>query len=355
MKLLFLGGTGFVGRHMVAEALKCGHEVTLFTRNKTNVEIFPQVERLQGDRDGNLTALQGRKWDAVLDINSYIPRLVTDSAKLLKNQVDHYLFISAGCACVSEDSAIKDETAARVILDDPETEEYWGPAYCGLKALCESRVEEYFPDSASILRLGVVAGPHDPTDRITYWVDRVAKGGEVLVPAKPDDSMAFIDARDLAGFALRLIERKSKGIFHAFGDLISWSEWLKTCKQVSGSDATFTWVDVPEFLIEQINLHSRPFGALPMMSGGDKRKALFSCDKAIAAGLNYRSPENTARDILLWQEQRVMLDEECADSLEIRSKNALDWGSDDNRHYWMAGLTTAQEKQLLLRWNSEAD
>ena len=355
MKLLFLGGTGFVGRHMVAEALKRGHEVTLFTRNKTNVDIFPQVERLQGDRDGNLDALKGRKWDAVLDINSYIPRLVNDSAKLLQNQVDHYLFISAGCACISEESVIKDETAKRVILDNPETEEYWGPAYCGLKALCERQVEAYFPSSAVILRLGVVAGPHDPTDRVTYWVDRVARGGEVLIPAKPDDSLAFIDARDLAEFTLTLLETKAKGIFHAFGQLISWREWLQACKQLSGSDAEFTWIDDQTFLTEHINFQPRLFGALPMMPAAAKSKTSFNCDKAIAAGLYYRSPENTARDILLWQNQRVMQDQECGDSLEVSSRKSLDWGGTDNRNYWMAGLTPEQEKQLLLEWRVEID
>ena len=354
MELLFLGGTGFVGRHMVATALERGHHVTLFTRNKTNTQVFPDVERLNGDRDGRLEALAGRQWDAVLDVNGYIPRIVAESSRLLINSVNRYLFVSAGNACdmpdALDDKIFIDENIPRKMIDNPASEEYWGTDYGGLKALCEQAVEEFFLDRSIILRLGVVAGPFDPTDRVTYWVDRVARGGDVLVPAKPDDPINFIDARDLAIFAILALENNLSGIFNTAGQTLTWSEWLDACKTVSGSDANFIWVDDVSFLSESVDLMSRPFGALPMMSGGGKR-ILFSSNKAVASGLEYRNCKETTKDILSWHSERKMDADESPESLVSRGRIALDWGSEDNGKYWMAGLTPEQEEALLQDWS----
>lgn len=355
MKLLFLGGTGFVGRQMVSDALSRGHEVTLFTRNKTNKDIFPEAERLEGDRDGNLEALKGRTWDIVLDVNGYVPRLVSDSAKLLQGSVGHYLFVSAGNACDWDEGAKKgqfDEDAPRKVIGNTGGEEYWGADYGALKALCETRVEGFFPDCSSILRLGVVAGAHDPTDRVTYWVDRIARGGEVLVPAHTDDSFRFIDVNDLAAFTIKVAENKLNGIFHAFGKSLSWKNWLDACQSVSCSDVMYQWVNDVSFLNKHIDLQSRPFGALPMMSYGAAKVSL-SCDKAIAAGLKYSAPSVTARNILSWQNTRNLRNEESKDTLEARGKMALDWGNEKNKHYWMAGLTSEQESGLLKLWREK--
>lgn len=352
MKILFLGGTGFVGRHMVSEALSRGHQVTLFTRNKTNTDIFPEAERLVGDRDGNLDALKGRLWDAVIDVNGYVPRLVSDSLKLLKGCVGHYLFISAVNACDWDEGAKRgyaDENTPRKAIENSKSEEYWGAEYGALKALCETKVEEFFPNHSSILRLGVVAGAHDPTDRVTYWVDRIARGGEVLVPARPDDVLSFINVNDLAEFSMKVIEDKLYGIFHTFGHSLSWQNWLDACQSVSRSHVIYRWIDDVNFLSQHIDLQSRPFGALPMMSGGSL-KITWCCDKAIAAGLKSSDPSVSAESIFSWQKTRNLHDKESTDTQEERGKMALDWGNEKNRNYWMAGLTPKQESDVLKLW-----
>ena len=249
VKLLILGGTSFLGRHCVASALSRGHEVTLFNRNKTNSDIFPQVERLVGDRDGNLDALLGRKWDAVIDVNGYLPRLVRDSAQLLQANIGRYLYISTGSVYdLSVPIKSIDENSPLLATENINTEEFFGPAHGELKLQCEKVVAEYFPGRATILRPGLIAGPYDSTDRITYWVDRVARGGEVLVPAKPNDPIQFIDALDIAEFYLLTIENNINGIFNTSGEILTWREWLNVCQQASGSKVTLTWVDDANFV-----------------------------------------------------------------------------------------------------------
>lgn len=351
MKILFLGGTGFVGRHMVAAALAKGHQVTLFNRNNTNTDLFPEAERLEGNRDGNLDALKGHNWDAVVDVNGYLPRLVRDSLTLLQGSVGRYLFISAANACdweIAKNNGHADEETPRVTMTNPASEEYWGADYGGLKALCELEVEKYFPDGSSILRLGVVAGPHDPTDRVTYWVDRVARGGEILVPALPEDPIRFIDVRDLADFILKVIENRLDGIFHTLGKPLSWQDWLDACQSESGSDVTYRWVNDTNFLAEHIDLQQRPFGTLPMMFEGALEDIDWRCDKAVSAGLKYSDPAATARDILAWHKTRQLHQEESSEQLALRT--ALDWDNKDAGNYWMAGLTVSQESELLVRW-----
>ena len=351
MKLLFLGGTGFVGRHMVAAALKHGHEVTLFNRNNTNTDLFPGAERLTGNRDGDLDALKNRTWDAAIDVNGYLPRLVSDTSKLLQGNIGHYVFISACNACdwdKAREAGYADEQTPRATIDNPNSEEYWGADYGGLKALCEREVENYFPDNSSILRLAVVAGPYDPTDRVTYWVDRVARGGEILVPALPEDPIRFVDVRDLADFTLKVIENRLNGIFHTLGKLMSWQDWLDACQSVSGSDVTYRWVNDSNFLAGCIDLQQRPFGTLPMMFEGALEDIDWRCDKAVLAGLKYSDADGTARDILAWHKTRQLHQEECNEQLALRT--ALDWDNQETKNYWMAGLTASQESELLVGW-----
>jgi 2'-hydroxyisoflavone reductase len=351
MNVLFLGGTGFVGRYMVSAAFKAGHHVTLFNRNNTNIDLFPEAERLVGNRDGNLEALQGRRWDVVIDVNGYLPRLVRDSAALLQHNVDRYVFISAANACdcdKARENGFADEDTPRSVIVNQASEEYWGADYGGLKALCELEVEKYFPDSSSILRLGVVAGPHDPTDRVTYWVDRVARGGEILVPALTEDPIRFIDVRDLADFTLKVIENRLDGIFHTLGKPLSWQGWLDACQSESGSDVTYRWVNDANFIGEYIDLQQRPFGTLPMMFEGALEDIDWRCDKAVAAGLEYSDPAVTARDILAWHKTRQLHQEESSEQLALRA--ALDWDNKQVGNYWMAGLTVSQESELLVRW-----
>lgn len=354
MKILILGGTGFVGRHMVSAALKAGHQVTLFNRNNTNINLFPEAERLVGNRDGDLEALKGRQWDAVIDVNGYLPRLVRDSAALLQDNTDRYIFISAANACdwdKARENGYADEDTPRAGLTHPESEEYWGADYGGLKALCEQEVEKHFPDRSTILRLGVVAGPYDPTDRITYWVDRVARGGEILVPALPENIIRFIDVADLASFTINLLEKKLNGLFHVLGQPITWQDWINACQSVSGSHITCRWINDVDFLAQHIDLQQRPFGALPMMFEGALEDIDWCCDKAVSAGLTYSEPSVTVEKVLQWHKDRKVNSEESSELLELRA--VLDWNNRENQSTWMAGLSLGQESDLLMRWSQK--
>ena len=213
-KILVLGGTGFIGPHMVREALRRGHEVTLFNRGKTNNTLFPDVELLKGDRNNGLDALKGRKWDAVIDNSGYVPRHVADSARLLSPSVSHYLFISSISVYASfvkpnhEDSAV-------ATMPDETVEEVTGETYGPMKALCEKlAAAEIDDDRLTILRPTYICGPGDHTDRFSYWPVRTMKGGEMLWPGTPQDKIQIIDVRDLANFVVDAIERRITGLFN---------------------------------------------------------------------------------------------------------------------------------------------
>ncbi len=332
MKLLFIGGTQFVGLHMVQAALERGHEVTLFNRGKTNAHLFPQVEKITGDRDGGLAPLKGRRWDAVIDVNGYVPRLVRDSANVLKDAVQEYIFVSTGSVYdFMKMQANSDESSPLAEVVDPNTEEWNGPAYGYLKVLCEQAVEEIYPGRSLILRLGVVAGPHDPTDRVTYWVARVARGGEVLVPTRPDRRLQFIDARDLASFTLTAAERKLTGIYNTLGRPVTWKDFLAACKSASGSDATFTYVDNDAFIGENIDRAAKEFGALPMViPSALAHLTSMGSARAVREGLTYRPVLETVRDTLAWEQSRPV---------------------DEAR---VAGLDPQVEKEVLAKWKARA-
>ncbi len=331
MRLLFLGGTQFVGRHMVEAALARGHEVTLFNRGQTNAGLFPQAEKLIGDRDGGLAPLKGRQWDAVIDVNGYLPRLVGDSASLLKNAAGQYVFVSTASVYNMLKFPVNgDESATLEEVVDPNTEEYRGRAYGYLKVLCEQVVEQHFPGRALLLRLGLVSGPYDPTDRITYWVTRVARGGEVLVPVGPDSPIQTVDARDLANFTILAIERKLTGIFNTNGVSMRWRCFLEACQAAARCDATFTFIDDDAFISANIDLAARPYGVFPMVLPPEFRNLwTANSDKALAGGMLYRSFLNTARDILAWDKTR-------------------DPGAERK-----TGLDPQVEKEVLAKWHSK--
>src|SRR5919204_586040 len=241
MKLLVLGGTLFLGRAVVESALAGGHDVTIFTRGQTAPELFPEAERLQGDRDGDLGALEGRSWDAVVDTSAYVPRVVRQSAELLRDNVEHYTFVSTVSVYGPQPGRVTEETPVRR-PEDPETEDVQN-RYGELKTLSEDVVNEVFGERAAIVRPGLIVGPHDPTNRFTYWVTRVAKGGEVLAPGRPDRPIQFVDARDVAEWMLRMADEQRGGVFNATGPEppVTMGELLETCEQVSGSGARLVW------------------------------------------------------------------------------------------------------------------
>jgi 2'-hydroxyisoflavone reductase len=299
MRLLVLGGTMFVGRHLVDAALRRGHDVTLFNRGHTNPELFPEVERLRGDRASDLAALEGRRWDAVIDTSGYLPAAVAASAELLMRSVERYAFIST--VAVYDDFAQPglDESARVARLPPGVPRELADDTYGPLKALCERAVRAAFSARALVIRPGIIAGPHDPTDRFTYWVRRVAQGGEVSAPGNPDRPVQLIDARDLADWIVRMVERGEGGTFNATGPdrELGFGELLDECKAASGSEARFVWVS-DEVLRER---GAEPFD-LPFWNPDPDSVGFFAIDssKAVARGLSFRPLVETARDTLRW-------------------------------------------------------
>jgi len=299
-KILILGGTGFLGPALVEAAQKRGHTLTLFNRGKTRPGLFPNVEKLHGDRDGHLEALAGRQWDAVIDTSGYVPRVVKQSVELLAPNVAHYVFISTISVYSDLSQPAREEGSPLEAVPDPKSEEvrkYYG----GLKALCEQTVQAGVPGKAFVIRPGLIVGPDDPTDRFTYWPVRVAKGGEVLAPGNGTDPVQVIDVRDLAEWAIHGVEAKLLGIYNATGPgkTMTMRDMLEGCKKASGSNATFTWA--PASFLEQQKV--APWSDMPAWfpaEGDMKAAGRISNAKALAEGLRFRPIEDTARDTLAW-------------------------------------------------------
>ena len=298
MSLLILGGTRFVGRHLAAAALAAGHRVTLFNRGRSNPGLFPEAEHLHGDRGEDLSLLAGRRWDAVLDVNGYLPRDVRASAEQLAGAVGLYVYVST----ISVYRRLPDPRPHRGRAapgaraggrgrggDPPDT------GYGRLKALCERNVRDRFPDRSLIVRPCVVAGPWDPSSRFAWWVERIARGGEVLAPGRPDRPVELIDGRDLAAWTLAMTERGETGTFNAAGpeSTLTMQGMLETCREATGGGATFTWVD-DEFLEgRDVEL---PFWVPEAEHGYD----LVDNSRARRRGLAFRPLAETARDVHAW-------------------------------------------------------
>lgn len=313
MKILILGGTKFLGRHLVDAALARGHEVTLFNRGKTNPELFPQLETIIGDRGQDIETLSGREWDAVIDVAGYLPRVVRLSAEGLARSVGRYVYISSVSAYAGFSKIGINESDPVGKLTDESVEEITGETYGPLKALCEKTVQDLYADRALIIRPGLIVGPHDPTDRFTYWPVRAKRGGDMVVPDKPGAPIQIIDVRDLSAFTIKLMEENASGIYNATGpdyDLTI-GTLLDACKRVAGSVATFHWASV-EFLKEY---KVEPWSDMPVWIPDTDEDAGFSridVSKAIQAGLHFRPLEDTIRDTLTWAETRSADHEWCA-------------------------------------------
>ena len=208
MRILILGGTIFLGRALVEQALTSGHQLTLFNRGQTNPGLYPQVEKLVGDRKTDLSALSGHRWDAVIDTCGYLPKLVARSAAALAASVEHYTFISTESVYASPLMPGIDESAPVSKIDDETIEDVTGGTYGALKVLCEQAVEAALPGRTLVVRPGLIVGPYDASDRFTYWPYRVAQGGRVLAPGRPERGLQFIDVRDLAAWIIKLVERQ---------------------------------------------------------------------------------------------------------------------------------------------------
>jgi 2'-hydroxyisoflavone reductase len=293
MRILVLGGTQFLGRHVVDAALERGHDVTLFNRGQTRPDLFPDVEKLRGDRDGDLGALAGRDFDAVVDTSGYVPRLVAQTIDAL-GEVGHYTFVSS-ISVYADLSTPPTESSPLAELKEP-TEE-WREAYGELKVLCENVVRERFP-AAFIPRPGLIVGPWDPTGRFTYWPTRLTAGGSVLAPLPRDADTQVIDARDLAEWIVRAAEDRLGGTYNAVGAVTTRENVIETCRRVAATDAELVWVD-PDFLNDQ---GIGEWMELPLWLYDASYRGMMSVDAspASAAGLRMRPLEETVRDTLSW-------------------------------------------------------
>src|SRR6185295_8828467 len=313
MKLLILGGTRFLGRHVVVAAQARGHEVTVFNRGNYATEELGVVESINGDRHTELHKLRGRRWDAVVDTSGHLPRAVRAAAGVLSDAVDRYVFVSSQNAYRDVSVPGIDETYPLRTLTGEQLEEAnridtsgqpsYAELYGGLKALCEQAAEEVMPGRVLNLRPGLIVGPYDYTDRFTYWVARVAQGGEVLAPGRPDYAVQFIDARDLADWIVSMIEKKQSGIYNANGvpGKLTMQDFLEAAKAASGCDAQFTWVDEKFVLDEKVAAWSEMPLWLPEEAAPQLKGFMFvSPDKAISAGLELRTLADTVGDTLAW-------------------------------------------------------
>ncbi len=301
LRILVLGGTGFLGPQQVEYALARGHTLTLFNRGRTNPELFPDVEKLEGDRNDNLEALKGRDWDVVIDNSASLPRWVRQSAQLLQEHAGLYLFVSSISVYADFSPPGMTESAAVGTLDDPTVEQITGETYGPLKALCEQEAERAFPGRALVVRPGLIVGPGDPSDRFTYWPVRIDRGGEVLAPGHPTDPVQIVDVRDLGQWMVRLVEQGTAGTFHATGPRapLSIAEMLYGLRAVTTADVSFTWVETDFLRDHQV----RPWADMPVWvppRDGMQGFARTDCAKAIAAGLTFRPLADTGRDTLAW-------------------------------------------------------
>lgn len=305
LRILILGGTAFLGPAVVEAALARGHTLTLFNRGRTNAHLFPDLEKLRGDRDPEvgegLKALEEGEWDAVVDTSGYVPRIARASSELLADRIGRYLFVSTVSVYASFEKEGIEEQDPVGTIEDETFEKITGQSYGPLKALCEQAVQEALGERATVVRPGLIVGPGDPTDRFTYWPVRVQRGGEVLAPGTPEDSVQYIDVRDLGEWIVHLIEEGTPGTFNAVNppSPSSMGELAYGSKAVTGGDARFTWVS-PEFLGEQ---GIRPWSDLPVWlppKGETRGLGRVSNARALEAGLGSRTLAETVGAILAW-------------------------------------------------------
>lgn len=331
MHILILGGTRFLGRALVHSAQSRGHTLTLFNRGKSNPALFPDIDRITGDRAVDLSSFKGRKWDAVIDTCGYEPAVVSRSAQQLAGSVSRYVFISTLSVYADLSQPGADEKAPVAQLPPGADETFSMENYGPLKALCEQATERALPGRVLTIRPGLIVGEYDPTDRFSYWPWRIAQGGEVLAPGRPTHPTQFIDVRDLADWTISMVESGQTGTYNATGpqEPLPMGDLLETCRRVSGNNASITWTSEEFLLANQV----QPWTELPLwLPESDSSTAgmdRVSIRKALAAGLNFRSLEDTIRSTLAW----------------VNSRPA--------NHEWRAGLTREREAELLQKIKRE--
>ncbi|MFQ5607499.1 MAG: NAD-dependent epimerase/dehydratase family protein [Candidatus Zixiibacteriota bacterium] len=327
MRVLIIGGTRFVGRALVEALVSRNHTLTLFNRGKSNPGLFPDIEEIHGDRETDLEKLAGRKWDVAIDTCGYVPRIVRKSTDLLADKVERYLFISTLSVYADFSRPATKEDFPLAQLKNETTEEVSAKTYGGLKALCESAVLDTFAERALIVRPGYIVGPHDPTDRFTYWMWRVSQGGTMLAPEPRNMAIRFVDVRDLAEFFTQAIERISRGVYNVSGPShdLTLENLLNLARKLTGVQTRVVWVNAKFMADSDVKFGSD----FPLCSPDkEKHRGFGSVDysKALALGLRFRPLEDTIRDTLTWATSR-------------------------GDHYALkAGLSPDREKEALDKW-----
>lgn len=295
-----LGGTRFVGRHVVEAAQLRGHHVTIFTRGVTGPTLFPEAEHRRGDRDGDLSSLEDGTWDVVVDTSGYFPRQVQATTELLHGRAERYLFVSSISAYAETARPGVDEDASTAVLDDTDVEEITTGTYGPLKAACEEIVRAAFPGGSVVVRPGLIVGPDDPTERFTYWVERLRRGGRVVAPAPTERPVQIIDVRDLAAWFVHLLEERHSGTFNAVGPAwpLSFGLLLQAGIEALGADAEVVWISEADLIGRGV----QPWSELPLWITADEQDVGYRVDpsRAIRQGLRYRPLEATFRDTRDW-------------------------------------------------------
>jgi nucleoside-diphosphate-sugar epimerase len=314
LRLLVLGGTKFLGRAVVEAALAAGHELTLFNRGETNPQLFPEAERLRGDLGVDLEPLRERSWDAAVDLDpTQLPGHTRRRVDLLSGAVGHYVFVSTISVYADPAQPLpEDAPLLEPPVEEPETVD--PELYGALKVGSERAVLSVFGARATIVRPGLIAGPHDPTDRFTYWPRRLAAGGDVLAPGDPGAPVQLVDARDLGDWLVHLAERRTGGVFNATGpaEPLTLGQALERIATAAGGDVRLVWTDEQRILDAGV----QPWSELPLWIPGHDFDGLLRVDvtRAVAAGLCFRPLEDTASDTLAWSreagEQRPTLSRE---------------------------------------------
>lgn len=327
MKILIIGGTRFVGKHLAESFKRNNHAVTLFHRGKTAAEgTIENVHEIIGDRDMDLSLLKNNSWDVVVDTCGYFPKQVRKTAETLHQSVTSYIFVSS--VSVYKDQSVHSltEEANTAVLTDPDVTEI-GEHYGALKAACEQEVLDVFTDRALIIRPGLIVGPNDYTDRFTYWPDRGVRGGEILIPSMQDPTVRFIDVRDLADWIVRMAENKEIGIYQAIGGIYNFNEFAEKC--VAGQKDS-KLVPVSEIYLLEENVGE--WVEVPLWIASEEYRGLNYADdtKAINKGLVFRPIEETIKDTAEWSQARKLKPDE-----------------------WKAGLHPDKEKALLQKWKEQ--
>ena len=310
LSILLLGGTRFIGVPITEIALARGHKITYFNRGKTNADLFPQIERIQGDRDGQIEGLRGRKFDAVIDTSGYVPRHVRLTAELLAPVVKQYVFVSS-ISVYPNFARPRDESSDVGALKDPSIEKVDGETYGPLKAACEAAAEAAMPGRVTTLRPGLIVGPHDSTDRFTYWPARAARGGDMLAPGKPTDGVQIIDARDLAAFVLDTLEKRIFGKFNlvtpphqlTIGAIVN--ESVRSAIALAKPNPPPHPVWAPASFLQSQKVEG--WSDMPVWvdaKGDEAAFASVSCERAIKAGLEFTPLRRTVDDTLAWHLKR---------------------------------------------------